>query len=261
TTLGTEGTNFYRTQYGYDDRGNRDRVQTPTGTIYRTVYDGLSRPISQWIGTNDTPSSGEWSPSNNGSPCNMVQVGAWEYDNGGVGDGNLTKVTKKPGGSAADRVTNSYFDWRDRLVAVKLGVETSESTSVNRPIVYFTMDNLSEVTRVQMYDGDTVSITDSNSDGVPDAPSSSLLRAQRETTFEDQGRAYETKVYSVDSSSGSVSTYALTTDTWFDHRGNALKVSAPGGLVSKYQYDGAGRDTKQFSTDGGGDSGWSDAGN
>ena len=27
-----------------------------------------------------------------------------------------------------------YYDWRDRQIATKSGVETSESTSVNRPI-------------------------------------------------------------------------------------------------------------------------------
>src|SRR5262249_58964890 len=125
--------------------------------------------VSQWVGTDDTPSSGEWSPSNNGSPCNMIQVGAWEYDNGGVGDGNLTKVTQKPGGSAADRVTNSYFDWRDRLVAVKKGVETNESTSVHRPIFYYTLDNLGEVTRTLQFDGDGVSI--SSTTAMPQPPS------------------------------------------------------------------------------------------
>ena len=60
TSLGTENTNFYRTRYGYDDRGQRDRVQLPTGTITRTVYDGQGRVVSEWVGTNDTPTSGEW---------------------------------------------------------------------------------------------------------------------------------------------------------------------------------------------------------
>src|SRR5262249_49123684 len=97
--------------------------------------------------------------------------------------------------------------------------------------------------------------------GVPNAPSASLLRAQSDVSFDDQGRAHQSKVYSVDPSSGSVSTYALTTNTWFDHRSQVIKSAAPGGLVTKYQYDGAGRVTKTFTTDGGGDSGWSDAGN
>jgi YD repeat-containing protein len=45
-TLGTENTHYYRTRYGYDSRGRRVRVQTPNGTIYRTVYDALDRTAS-----------------------------------------------------------------------------------------------------------------------------------------------------------------------------------------------------------------------
>ncbi len=37
----------------------------------------------------------------------MVQVSAYQYDGGGVGDSNLTQVTAHPGGSAADRVTRA----------------------------------------------------------------------------------------------------------------------------------------------------------
>jgi YD repeat-containing protein len=63
TTLGTENTHFYRTRYAFDSRGRLARVQTPTGTIYRFVYDSLDRLASEWVGTNDTPPSGEWSPT------------------------------------------------------------------------------------------------------------------------------------------------------------------------------------------------------
>src|SRR5262249_2946796 len=61
TSLGTENTNFYRTRIAYDSRGRENRVQLPTGTIERTVYDGLNREVSSWVGTNDTPASGYWS--------------------------------------------------------------------------------------------------------------------------------------------------------------------------------------------------------
>src|SRR5262249_55955485 len=37
TSLGTEGVNFYRTRYEYDNTGAVKRVQTPEGTISRTV--------------------------------------------------------------------------------------------------------------------------------------------------------------------------------------------------------------------------------
>ncbi len=259
TTLGTENTNYYRTRLGYDVRGRQARVQSPTGTISRTVYDGQGRVVSTWVGTNDSPSSGDWSPTNNGAPSNMVKVTENVYDGGGVGDGNLTQVTRYPGGGASNRVNQSFYDWRDRAVARKDGVESSESTSVHRPITYTTFDNLGEATRVQRYDGDGVSITSSG--GVPQAPSSSLLRAQTDTSYDDRGRVFRTQVFSVDQSSGSVSTYALTTDVWRDHRGNTLKTAQPGGQVTKTQYDGVRRMVKSFTTDGGGDTSWTDAGN
>jgi len=55
-------------------------VQRPTGTIERSVRDGLSRVVSQWVGTNDTPASGEWEPGNNTSSANMIQTVGYVYD-------------------------------------------------------------------------------------------------------------------------------------------------------------------------------------
>ena len=37
----------------------------------------------------------------------------------GAGVGVLTKVADSPGLGAVDRVTQSFYDWRDRTVAVK----------------------------------------------------------------------------------------------------------------------------------------------
>src|SRR5262249_31952404 len=161
--------------------------------IYRTVYDGLDHPISTWVGTNDTPGSGYWSPSNNTSPSNMVEVSEYVYDGGGVGDGNLTQVTEFPGGGAAYRVSQFFYDWRDREVASKSGVQASEGTTTHRPILYTTYDNLNEAIQVQQYDGDGVTITSSG--GVPQKPSSSLLRAETDTSCDNQGRVYQTKTY------------------------------------------------------------------
>jgi hypothetical protein len=104
----------------------------------------------------------------------MIEGSANVYDNGGVGDGNLTLVTQYPGGSAAPRQSQYFFDWRDRQVASKDGVQTSEDATTHRPIWYSVLDNLGEATTVQHYDGDGVTMTFSN--GVPNAPSASLLR-------------------------------------------------------------------------------------
>ncbi len=252
--MGTAGTNYYQTTYAYNDMGLLDKVVSPTGTITRTVYDGQGRAVSLWVGTDDTPTSGWWSPSN---AAGMTEVASYQYDNGGVGDGNLTQETDYPNDGSANRVTDYYYDWRDRLVAEKDGVQSSESTGVNRPITYTTYDNLDEATEVQTYDGDGVTI--SYSGGVPVAPSSSLLRSQEIISYDDQGRVYQDQVYNVDQSDGTVSDTALTTNYYYDHRGNLVAEQDPSGLWTKDVYDGADRLTTEYSTDGAGGTTWAEA--
>jgi RHS repeat-associated protein len=185
-------------------------------------------------------------------------VGAPGQQTTGVGDGDLTQTTQYPGGGAAARVTQDWYDWRDRLVASKSGVQASENDGTHRPIAYTTYDNLGEATRVQSYDGDGVTITISG--GVPQAPSASLLRAQTNTSYDDQGRVYQTQVFDVSPSTGAVSSTALTTNDYYDHRGGMIAQSGPGGLWAKSQYDGAGRAVFGYETDGAGGTTWSAAG-
>ena len=157
--MGTAGTNFDQTQYQYDVDGNQSRTVDQLGTITRTVYDGQRRVLSTWVGTNDTPASGSWSPTNNTSPSNMVETESFQYDGGGVGDGNLTEDIRYPGGSAPVEEAEYGYDWRDREVAEKDGVQTSESSGVNRPLTVYTYDNLNEVTETQVYAADGVAPT------------------------------------------------------------------------------------------------------
>jgi RHS repeat-associated protein len=180
------------------------------------------------------------------------------YDNGSAGDGNLTQVTEHPGGGAADRVTQNFYSWRDRLVATKHGVQASENDGTHRPILFYEHDNLSQIVAVDQYDGDGVTITITG--GIVNKPSASLLRAYSTSDYDDQGRIYGTHVFSVDQSSGAISSTSLNSGTWYDHRDNVIKTSQPGGLVTKTQYDGAGRAVKSFTTDGLGDAGWLSAG-
>jgi RHS repeat-associated protein len=244
--IGTLNTNYYRSSYGYDGDGRLAHVQAPTGTITDTVYDNEGRVSSVSVGTNDT------------SPNNMVEVQADQYDGGGVGDGNLTQQTVYPGGSAANEVTQFWYDWRDRLVADKQGVQTNEDTTTHRPIVYYSYDNLDEVTAEQQYDGDGVTLTVSG--GVPQPPSASLLRAQTKTLYDEQGRPYQTQVFDVNPSTGAVSSAALTTNTYYDHDDQVIAVSNPGGLWDKSLYDGAGRVIASYQTDGAGGTSWAAAG-
>jgi RHS repeat-associated protein len=255
--IGTQNTNYYTTLTSYDHRGRIERVEAPTGTITRTVYDGLGRVVSTWVGTNDTPASGFWSPDNNTPPANMVQTTANVYDNGGVGDSNLTQMTAFPAGGAAPRDTQSFYDWRDRQVAAKAGVQATEDTTTHRPITNTTYDNLNEATSRSQYDGDGITVTITN--GVPDKAPANRLRAYSTSEYDDQGRVFQTHTFSVDQTTGTISANSLRTNFYYDHRGDQIAQSAPGGLWTKDVYDGAGRPVMTSVTDGAGGTSWAAA--
>ena len=254
--IGTLNTNYYATDYGFDAAGNPERVQDAVGTVTDTLYDGLGRPTAVYVGTNDTtsPAGQPWSPGNASSSSNMIQTEGDIYDGNGVGDGNLTQDTQYADSTTADnRETQYAYDGRDRLVATKSGVQASEDSTTHRPIIYYTLDNLGEVTSTSHYDGDTVTLSSS-------PPSASLLRGYVADSYDDQGRVYRDQQYSVNQATGAVSATALTTNYYYDHRGDQIAESDPGGLWTKDQYDGAGRDISESQTDGGGGTSWAAAG-
>ena len=248
-TVNSDGTvsgNYWTTAYQYDNRGRLQKTTAPTGTISWVDYDVRNRPTALKVGTTD---------------ANRVTVRTFAYDGGGVGDGNLTEVIDKPtSGGTLDRKTTLHYDWRNRLVATKSGVQADEATSldVQRPISYTVYNNLNLPTEEELYDGDNVTITSTN--GVPQRPSSGLLRARGKAEYDNQGRVFQTHVYSVDPSNGAVSANSLRTNVWYDRRGFVMKVSQPGGLVTKATYDGAGRVSTVYQTDGRDDSTYAHAG-
>lgn len=236
--LGTEGTHYLQTDFAYDKQGRQTRVEAPDGTIHRTIYDGLDRVVSTWIGTNDTPASGFWSPTNNTSPSNMLQTAAYEYDGGGVGDGNLTEQTAIA--SATESYTTSYgYDWRNRMV---------DRRGPDRVAMKSTLDNLGQATVVETY-------ADADADFTIDT---SELRGKTEASFDEQGRTFQTRTYEVDQATGTIGD-RLTSNVWFDHRGNLIKSSDANGLFSKLRYDGAGRATHRFVSYDDSETSWADA--
>ena len=78
--------------------GRVNRTKDATDTITRNVFDALGRPVSRWVGTDDTHgwTSGSGNGSSGGSD-NMTQVELTEYDSGGVGNSYVTKVAPRSG--------------------------------------------------------------------------------------------------------------------------------------------------------------------
>ena len=183
-----------------------------------------------------------------------------------IGDGNLTRIVEHPNGTNGLRVTEKFYDWHNRLIASKSAVlldsnnqfadpmsETNTANIIHRPIIKYTFDNLDEVIQTDQYDGDGIGITSVN--GVPTISSTGALRARVTVSFDDQGRPFRTDQFEINQDGTSVgsltTTNSLSSQTWYDSRGDVMASSQPGGLVSKLVYDGAGRVVTQYLTDGG----------
>ena len=115
---------------------------------------GLPNSEEFWRGKADRFTSGVSRVLNYTDGADLVELNATEYDYGDVGDGLVTSESEMLGSPYDNRVTEMSYDWRDREIATKSGVQGSESTSVNRPISYQVLDNLGEATESDMYFGD-----------------------------------------------------------------------------------------------------------
>ena len=118
-------------------RAGGTACRPPAGRSPAQSIHARGQVASVWIGTDDTPTSGTWSPTNTGG-TNLVEVTTYVYDGGNAGsDGNLTQTIEHVDDSTT-RTTASFYDWRNRLIYTVLPYAASE------PILYLknTCDNL-----------------------------------------------------------------------------------------------------------------------
>ena len=238
---GTKDTNYAETAYGHDSMGRQCRVVAPGGTITRTVFDSLGRALSIWIGTDDVPTSGNWSPANNAG-ANMTQIVSYQYDCGNAGgNSNLTEDLRYTSDDleANARVTQLKYDTRGRLV-FRVDAQRFNGNTVYS---HLELDNLGRATKIERY-YDANGNSSFPSDGTVD--SGDRLLARSEIFRDNVGRVYRIKSYAVDSNNGTVGS-CLVNDIWFDATGRAIKQRQAGtSQFTKKVYDGLGRVTKGF---------------
>ena len=190
----------YTTENQYDDCGRLYVTEDAAGTIKQTDFDNLGRPCEVWVGTYDPNPGYQCISLLDYSGSNMALVEADSYDNGGVGDGDLTQTIQYTNAGTRNHVTNSYYDWRDRLLAQNNGLQ----------VTFNTLDNLGETTETQVYDATQANTNIVMSGGSPQAAGRRRVSAaQTITKYDEQGRAYET-----DQSTASVRPAAWSAATW-----------------------------------------------
>ncbi|MCK4873242.1 MAG: hypothetical protein KAS72_10995 [Phycisphaerales bacterium] len=224
---GTDGTHYDQTTYGYDDSGRRWRVKTAVGTITRTVFDDISRPIETHIGTNDSSFDGGESSGTD----DMVKVSAIEYDSGSDGGNSyITTRTRYVQDSDTDKRETTYTNnERGRAVLV---------TNEEPPHILTKYDNRGRVIAVGQY---------SSAGGLSASSDPTTVTTNRiglvENDHDQLGRVWETTRHKIDDADGSDDD-TLVTETWFDAAGRLIKQD--GEQLVKYAYDRLGRRTHQF---------------
>jgi RHS repeat-associated protein len=262
---GASGYKIYRTAPNGATSTEKLLSVVTDGSI--TSYTDTTNPVlTTPVPTTNTTGSGTETLQNTGQislgtswdqPTPSALVYGMSVPVNGIGDSDLTQTTQHPGGSAADRTTLNLYDYRDRLIATKQGALLSsglpnpsgETDAAHRLITYYDIDNLGEILGTHQYAGDGISLNDFENWSSSSTDASSL-RAFSSNAYDDQGRVYQSSISSVDPSSGSIGS-SLTSNTFYDHRGNVIETANPGGQVSKSSYDGAGRDIKDSLSDGG----------
>ena len=218
---GSSGTNYDETEFSYDLMERQNRSVTPGGTITRTVFDVRDNAIGIYIGTDDAGAT-DTDPTGGGAlGNNMVIDTGNEYDNiVAGGDNNLTAQLQYVD-SSTSRVTQFFFDWRDRR------------TDTDGEMDFYQKDYFDNLNRVIMSDRYNTTL-------------SGNLIARSIFHFDDQSRVYQTIRYGVTPSTGAVGN-SLIDNTWFDDSGNVIKSQPAGAaLFTKTVYDGIGRTTAVY---------------
>jgi len=234
---GASGANYDQTTYGCDSLGRQNMIKSPGGTITRTVFDARGLALRTFVGADDSDAT-QSDPTGAGQQDNnMVLVTEREYDEGTIGDGNLTQETQHVDDDPQQaRVTRHGYDWRNRRVTTDGEIDFFEKA-------YY--DNLDRAVRVDRHD----TTEDGN------------LVARVETLYDDLGRVYRAVRHAVDPATGSV-TGKLTDNAWYDLAGNKIKQKPAGSeKFAKTVYDGLGRPIKAYVGFDLDESSWAEAGN
>ena len=219
---GVRGCNYDESRYGVDIMNRQNMTRSPGGTITRTVFDVRDNLVQIYVGTNDAGATDE-SPDGFSAPGNNMQNTVTNvFDNGNPVGGNslLTSTIRHIDFTTVnDRLTTFGYDFRNRRTTT---TEYFNPTFAYCTITVNTLDNLGRVTQTQQYN---TSVAGAN-----------LIR-QRNAFIDWLGRTYQTQVWGV--SGGTLSTYPLTGNTWFNAMNQPVKQISSGGSQSytKTAYD------------------------
>jgi RHS repeat-associated protein len=232
---GSSITNYYATTYGYDFFGRVTQmvqdVDSSHKQEYDTVCDFLGRPTQIQKGVQIS-----------GSPATLATVFQTEYDNGGVGDGYVTKVKSYFGTNSSTDYTSTVYHntYRGHVRGVEL---QDHSNAPLTPVIVYDLDWMGRQTAAGLLNTNPTWSNVLNGDGYSYSIVSSGDIHLRELTtkyFDTADRIYRAQRYIVSQSDGSVGA-SLRTNLYYDQRDQLIAMGGYNQAAVELAYDGAGR--------------------
>ena len=258
---GSLGTNYYRTFYRYDANTGKKthEIRVVSGTLtsnsVETVtkyeYDQRGRMTTVWQGV--SPATGDMGASYDQNEPTYKKINVRFYDEStpgthntaGVGDGRITsECTYYDTHNANDADENTiktvyHYDYRGRLRGtVRAAYEGGQSTE-KAPWTVYDVNFLGQRTAVGQFSAAPTWGTVLGDVDYAETTATNRL-ALSTTAYDEKGQVYQSANHDIDPADGS-DDGSLTTDYWYDARGNRIKEDGPTDLLRKMVYDGAGR--------------------
>ena len=250
---GTLGTDFYRNIKQYDTLGRQQYgVQVIKGSasnnrveqVVKYDYDVLDRIVSVSAGVSgDTAANSHDMTDNYNAYPTVRTLSQIVYDNGGVGDGNVTKTRRFFGTGSTDYTGANYKrTYRGDLRGVEPFYISSGVETVVGPYPVFDLNWNGNATTSALYDTTPTWATVLTGDGYSAYASSTSTnrRTQQDTLYDDLGRVYQLKQYKISASTGTGTNY-VSRKNYFDRIGQLVATAKDFGSGTEIAYDGAGR--------------------
>lgn len=250
---GTLSTDFYRSLVQLDSFNRKEyEIQVVSGStaadrkeqVMKYVYDAMGRVIEVKRGVSgDSAANSHNMTDSYSSYPTLATISKTEYDEGGVGDGHITKTKDYFGTGTNDYTgTNLKRTYRGHVRGIEPYYMASTTETTTGPYTVQDVDWMGRVTTDALYDTTPVWGTVLTGDSYTAYASSTTTnrRARTDILYDYLGRFYQTKVYEVASSNGTGNNFS-TAAHYYDRNNRIVGTVKNLQEGEELAYDGAGR--------------------
>ena len=251
--FGTLSTDFCRTVTEYDTLGRKQYdIQVIRGSVHsnrveqvtQNVYDVRDRLIqtNKGVSGDAAANSQDMTDSYNVYPT-LYTISQTVYDNGGVGDGYVTKTRTFFGTiSTSYTGTNFYLTYRGHIRGLEPFYVSGTAETPIGPYTVNDVDWKGRATTTAQYSADPTWSSVLTSDGYPAYASSTSTNrlTEKSTLYDNLNRVYQTPQYDIAPSTGTGTNY-LAQNSFYDRNDRVVASASAYAAGTETAYDGAGR--------------------